>query len=98
MDNASANNFSNIYNGNFDTDGIAGGLELTTPTGTGNTKLIPIFVGSGDMHLTGASPTDVKSGGIDGAANSWGFTTDKDGNPRTGNGTTGWSMGAYELD
>jgi hypothetical protein len=38
------------------------------------------------------------SAGLDGAARSWGFTDDKDGIARTGNGTTGWSIGAYEYN
>ncbi|MFH1830400.1 MAG: right-handed parallel beta-helix repeat-containing protein [Pseudomonadota bacterium] len=51
------------------------------------------------LHLTSTSPDAVKQGGLDGAApaQNWGFTTDKDGKTRTGNGTTGWSMGAYEF-
>jgi hypothetical protein len=41
----------------------------------------------------------VKALGIDGAgAASWGFTTDRDGKTRTGNGTTGWTLGCYEVD
>jgi hypothetical protein len=60
----------------------------------------------------GFSPTTGRSGttspwvepfasaGFDGAGASpaWGFLTDFDGVTRTGNGTTGWSMGAYEYD
>ncbi len=43
-------------------------------------------------------PSSIKSGGLDGAANGWGYTKDADGNPRTGNGTTGWTIGAFEAD
>lgn len=36
--------------------------------------------------------------GLDGVApaQNWGFTDDKDGGTRSGNGSTGWSIGAYE--
>jgi hypothetical protein len=46
---------------------------------------------------TASSPIAVTAGGIDGAV-SYGFTTDKNGTTRTGNGTTGWTMGCYEKD
>jgi len=36
--------------------------------------------------------------GIDGSADGWGFSTDKTGSTRTGDGTTGWSIGPYEYD
>jgi len=36
--------------------------------------------------------------GLDGSALGWGFTTDKDGTTRVGNGSTGWSVGPYEYD
>jgi len=51
-----------------------------------------------DWHLTDASPTSVSNGGVDGATAGFGFTTDKEDQTRTGNGSTGWSMGAYEKD
>jgi hypothetical protein len=41
--------------------------------------------------------SSVRTGGIDGTS-SWDFSTDITGAIRTGNGTTGWSMGAYEKD
>ncbi len=58
----------------------------------------PKFVSTDDWHLQGTSPTTVTKGGLDGAALGWGFSTDKDGKTRVGNGTTGWSMGAYEFE
>jgi hypothetical protein len=51
-----------------------------------------------DWHLTVSSPASVATGGIDGGplGEDWGFTTDMDGVIRTGDNTTGWTMGAYE--
>ena len=37
-------------------------------------------------------------GGSHAAADGWGFTTDKGGTTRTGNGTTGLSIGCCEYD
>jgi hypothetical protein len=62
-----------------------------------NVAAIPVFVNAPtDFHLQASSDTALKTGGIDGAAAGWGFTTDMAGITRTGNGSTGWSMGAYE--
>lgn len=47
-------------------------------------------------RLTASSPASVATGGLDGSALAWGFTTDLAGTTRTGDGTTGWSMGCYE--
>jgi hypothetical protein len=46
------------------------------------------------------SGSAIKALGLDGtsAANNYGFTTDRPGVTRTGNGTTGWSIGADETD
>jgi hypothetical protein len=70
---------------------------------SGNSSTAPSFVSysssvawaSADLHLTAAD-----TGGLDGSPSglNWGFTNDKDNVTRTGNGTTGWSMGAYERD
>ncbi len=67
--------------------------------------------GAGDYRLTGDTSVDIRQGGLDGEAEGWGFTTDKDGDPRTNltdgpddepenpnPGAAGWSMGAYEYD
>lgn len=51
-----------------------------------------------DWHLSDFSPASIRTGGLDGAAEGWAFTEDRDGNTRTGDGPTGWSMGAYEQD
>jgi hypothetical protein len=53
-----------------------------------------------DYSLGSGTPNDVHAGGIDGGpgGEDWGFNWDKNGDPRTGNGTTGWSLGAYESD
>jgi hypothetical protein len=51
-----------------------------------------------DYNLTLASPLSVKEGGIDGSTKGWLYSYDKNGTQRTGNGLTGWSIGAYEHD
>ncbi len=51
-----------------------------------------------NWRLQAPSPSEVKTGGLDGTAEGWNFFTDKDEVTRTGNGSTGWSMGAYEQD
>lgn len=53
-----------------------------------------------DWHLTASTPTSVTTGGIDGGpgGENWGYTTDLDSVTRTGDNTTGWSMGSYEYD
>lgn len=68
------------------------------------------FIGNTDENLT-VSNTDGQvsadlgtrefdTNGYDGAGQSpaWSFTDDLNGTTRTGNGTTGWSMGCYEYD
>jgi len=68
-------------------------------TGTGNINADPLFVGSGDYHLTAGSPC------IDAATSDNAPTTDMEGNPRyddpsvpnTGGGTYPYyDMGAFE--
>ena len=51
-----------------------------------------------DFHLEDSTDIDIKTGGLDGGALGWGFSTDLEGTARTENGTKGWSMGAYEKD
>ena len=51
-----------------------------------------------DFHLEASTHEQIRTGGLDGAALGWGFSTDLDGAARTGGGTTGWSMGCYEKD
>lgn len=51
-----------------------------------------------DLTPTPSTPTSVSEGGLDGENNDFIFVLDRDGTIRTGNGTTGWSMGAYEKD
>ncbi|GAB4372011.1 MAG: hypothetical protein Kow009_08110 [Spirochaetales bacterium] len=83
---------------------VFAGCASGTNTDYGNvvyssyTNLYLTDYAGGDWHLTGSTPATVRQGGLDGAASGWGFNTDKDGNPRTGNGSTGWSIGAYEKD
>lgn len=47
---------------------------------------------------SGAGFLTIKTGGINGATNSFGFTTDLNGTARTGSFGNGWSLGAYEQD
>ena len=87
--------------------------SLTDMTVSGNASDTPTFVSKNgpdgnintmednDWHLV--SPLSVTEGGLNGAhsAENWGFTTDKDVNPRSpldDSSTTEWSMGAYEKD
>ncbi|MDY6969427.1 MAG: Ig-like domain-containing protein [Spirochaetota bacterium] len=85
--------------------------QSTDRPSTGNVPDDPGFVnqGGGDWHLQASSPVNVRQGGLDGVAEVWGFTTDKDdetktnlidgpdGSP-TNDNAAGWSMGAYECD
>lgn len=71
-------------------------MEAALAGYTGNTDATPVL--DGNFRITNVIPTSVTQGGIDGAAAAWGFTTDRDGATRTGDGTTGWSMGCYERD
>lgn len=48
-----------------------------------------------DWHLQATSPFLVRTGGLDLSSS---FTEDNEGTVRTGNGTDGWSIGAYEQD
>ncbi len=72
----------------------------------GNISVDPIFEDqtNKDWHLTASSPTSVTSGGLD-LSSDMTFPEDLDGNKidlegniRTGDGSTGWSIGAYEYD
>jgi len=91
---------------------IADVNSLSDTTASDNVSVDPLFedidgtdndittMDDNDWHLTFSSPTSVTTGGLDGGplGEDFGFTTDKDGTTRTGNNTTGWSMGAYEYD
>ncbi len=66
-----------------------GGAAVAGANATGDPFLDSGFV------PTGSSPTAILSGGLDGASLSWGFTTNRNGATRTGNGSTGWTMGCY---
>jgi uncharacterized repeat protein (TIGR02543 family) len=56
------------------------------------------FSGAKDFHLSNSAPSSIYSGGLDGSALSWPFSTDLDRTSRTGSGATGWSIGAFEKD
>jgi hypothetical protein len=66
-------------------------------------------MGDNNWHLDGTSSVNLRQGGQNGAALGWGFTTDREGTPRTdllqgpndnptNENAGGWSMGAYERD
>ena len=73
---------------------------------SGNISVDPAFLdkAGGDWHLTASSPLSVSEGGLDLSADagfpedSGGNKIDKDAVVRTGDGTDGWSIGAYEYD
>lgn len=52
----------------------------------------------GGLRLDEDAPDSVAYGGLYGYNMGWGFNTDITWNDRSGNGTTGWSMGAYERE
>lgn len=86
--------------GNFSEFSGGGGVLLATPAGSGNVT-VPLEIEPGFRIVDAVNPADlplVTEGGLDGGALGWPFTVDKDGNPRSGDGSTGWSMGAYEYD
>jgi hypothetical protein len=60
----------------------------------GNISLVPNLDSS--YRPSASTPTDVGTGGIDGSAAGWGFSTDKDGKARIGSSGTGWTMGCYQ--
>ena len=92
--------------------------SLADMTASGNASDTPTFVNKNgpdgnintmednNWRLQPSSSDNILQGGLDGNAEGWGFTTDKDGNTRTavitGSPTNtdaaGWSMGAYEQD
>lgn len=71
-------------------------LDLGGTIVSGNIAVDPAL--TADLDLTGSSPVSVTAGGLDGSASGWGFTTDFYGDTRTGDGSTGWSIGADEQD
>ncbi len=71
-----------------------------------NVSVNPEFVdqSGNDWHLGSTTPLIVTEGGMDlifvydFPENTYGYKIDKDSNIRTGDGSIGWSMGAYEYD
>jgi hypothetical protein len=66
--------------------------------GTADSNITADPVLDENYRPTVSSPPAVVTGGLDGAAAGWGFTTDRDGITRTGTSGSGWSMGCYEYD
>ena len=76
-----------------------GGEQEATSTLTFTTPGVPNATWSNvDWTLDAASSAAIKSGGLDGDTEDYPFLNDFAGAVRTGNGTTGWSMGAFEKD
>lgn len=74
--------------------------EPSSTTGNVTEARVSVFFAdpsSRDFHLTAENNAALLSGGLD-AADSYGITVDRDGVVRTGNGSTGYSIGAYEED
>jgi len=104
------NNFFNcpdaLYKDNSPVESLSSITDIETKitnsggTAGGNTNLDPSFVNAAtnDWHLSSTTPCSISKGGQDGAALSWLFTDDIEAVLRTGNGTSQWSMGAYEYD
>jgi len=65
---------------------------------SGNVSTSPGFLSATNWHFGASSLCSVARGGKDGATLSWIYSDDNEGTTRTGNGTTQWSMGAYEYD
>jgi hypothetical protein len=75
--------------------GTAATLNSGLAYASGNIDIDPHLDAS--YRPTASSPSAFTTGGKDGAV-PWGFTKDKDGAGRTGNGTTGWTIGCFEFD
>lgn len=76
---------------------IIGTAGFTTSTGNQQYDMVTnsCFVNStSDWHLQNSCSASIKTGGLDGSASGWGFSTDRDRITRT----TAWSIGAYEND
>lgn len=103
---------ANITNNNIFITGTDSGNNYVD--GTNNIRAYPFFQslesGNEDLHLTSYTPKTISEGGISNQSDLGidgltilgfiGMTQPMDinGNERTGNGTMGWSMGAYEWD
>jgi hypothetical protein len=98
------NNFFDLdvlYRDNDASQPDSGSINSLSGSVSGNISIdVSGYLDSADYSLDSGTPNDVHAGGIDGgpSGENWGFTWDKNGASRTGNGTTGWSLGAYESD
>lgn len=100
--------------GNHDGDGNTKTCDVTDLNGvytsSANIAATPVFTSltgtdgnastyaDNDWSLSSSTSAGIKTGGLDGSANGWGFTVDYSGTTRTASAGTGWSMGAYERD
>ncbi len=90
-------NWVSIENSNFGFETIDNVAYFGDLGSWSNIEDDPQFINADDLRLT-------PSGGANWAVRTWGLDlspdiiTDKDDVLRTGNGITGWSMGAYEQD
>ena len=73
---------------------VSGNFYTTSPPG----DVLVTVSGTAMNWRLKTIETEITEGGLDGFSNGWGFNDDLDGLSRTGNGSTGWSMGAYEKD
>ena len=89
--------FFYIYmNDSTPTKALTSGAIGIFSTSSGNLQTDPLL-NTSTGRPTASTPSSVYGGGLDGSS-SWGFTNDLDGSIRSGNGTTGWSMGCYEYN
>ena len=96
-----------LYYGNSGADNYTDAITLNGSIANADANISEDIVNSSntyfvdetsDWHLVPGSGSSVLAGGIDGATAAWSFTDDINAVTRTGNGSTGWSMGAYEQD
>ena len=88
-------NFTQLSN-NGSAQTTAANLNALT-NASGNISADPAFVDTtSNWNLTGSAAASVRTGGLDGSPKGWSFSTDLTGTARSGDGSTGWSMGAYE--
>lgn len=93
------NNFFNCSTSAYYNYDITGNLDDSTVASMGMIaeNIFDSLVFDSDGRVTDGGSEFMYSG-IDGAEQGWGFSGDKEGTARTGNGLTDWSIGPYEYD